>query len=132
MSGLFLLNPPMKIRLSASLFRNAIKVATGQTENDPVAQAAKEAYGISLDFNPFHYYGWPKRYSKLFTATRRVKESVLPQIRTMSLKPSAGTFYHYLTPFDKLFGPFTCQIHRLLLNSHIHNFFCFAGFHTFQ
>lgn len=80
-SGLFLLNPPMKIRLRASLFRNAIKVATGQIKNDPVAQAAKSAYGISLDFNPFHYYGWPKRYSELFMAIRRVKESVLPQIR---------------------------------------------------
>lgn len=81
MSGLFLLNPPMSIRLSASLFRNAIKVASGSIKNNPVVQAAKDAYGISLDFNPFHYYGWPKRYAELFLSIRRVRENVLPQIR---------------------------------------------------
>ena len=81
LSGLFLLNPPMKIRLSASLFRNAIKVATGQIKDDPVANAAKNAYGISIDFNPLHYYGWPKRYAELFLAIRRVRENVIPQIR---------------------------------------------------
>ena len=34
--------------------------------NDKVATAAKSAYGVSLDFNPLHYYGWTKRYLELF------------------------------------------------------------------
>lgn len=81
LSGLFLLNPPLSIRLSVSLFSNALRVATGLVKNNPVVQAAKDAYGVSLDYNPFHYYGWPKRYAELFMAIRRVRENVLPQIR---------------------------------------------------
>lgn len=80
-SGLFLLNPPLKIRLGISFFGNTLKVASGRIKKNPVLQAAKDAYGVSLDFNPFHYYGWPKRYAELFGAIRRVRKSVIPQIR---------------------------------------------------
>ena len=78
-SGLFLLNPPIRISPRLALFSNAIKVAIGRTDN-PVTQAAKKAYGVSLDFNPFHYYGWPLRYLELFKEIRRVRNKVLPDI----------------------------------------------------
>ncbi len=73
LAGLFLLNPPIKLQIRARLFVNSLKVALGQTENDEVAKAAKEAYGMSLDFNPLHYYGWPKRYLELFAEIRRIR-----------------------------------------------------------
>ncbi len=73
LARLFLLNPPLKLRIRARLFVNSLKVAMGRTENDEVAIAAKDAYGISLDTNPLHYYGWPKRYLELFAEIRRIR-----------------------------------------------------------
>lgn len=81
-SKLFLLNPPMIIRPKLGLFRNAFKVAIGQTKNDPVAAAAKDAYGVSLDYNPLHYYGWLQRYLELFAEVRRVRKEVLFFLRS--------------------------------------------------
>lgn len=69
----FLLNPPLRLRLRSRLFVNAVKVALGKTDKDEVAKAAKEAYGITLDKNPLHYYGWPKRYLELFAEIRRIR-----------------------------------------------------------
>ncbi len=80
-SKLFLLNPPMVIKPKWDLFRNAFKVAIGQTKNDPVAAAAKDAYGVSLDFNPLHYYGWLQRYLELFAEVRRVRKEVLRDVK---------------------------------------------------
>ncbi len=80
-SRLFLMNPPMSIRPRPGLLINAVKVATGRTDNDPVAYAAKEAYGISLDLNPLHYYGWPARYIELFREIRRARLHVLPEVK---------------------------------------------------
>ncbi|MDE5874981.1 MAG: alpha/beta fold hydrolase, partial [Muribaculaceae bacterium] len=80
MRGLLLLNPPLRIRLRFTLIKNAIKVMMGQGKDDPVIQAAQDAYGVSIDFNPFHYYGWPARYAELFVEIRRVREKVLPYI----------------------------------------------------
>lgn len=77
LSGLFLLNPPLRIRIKSRLFINSIKVALGMTYNDEVAMAAKNAYGISLDPNLLHYYGWPKRYVELFTEIRRVRKLLM-------------------------------------------------------
>nr|MBD5377878.1 alpha/beta fold hydrolase [Bacteroides sp.] len=76
LSGLFLLNPPLRIKPRLSLLSNALRVMLRATST-PVAQAAKDAYGISLDFNPLHYYGWPLRYIELFNEIRRVKNVVI-------------------------------------------------------
>lgn len=70
---LFLLNPPFMIRLSRQLLVNSFKVAVGRTKNDALAGAAREAYGIALDPNPLHYFGWPKRYLELFAEIRRIR-----------------------------------------------------------
>ena len=76
LSGLFLLNPPLKIRLRSNLLRNTFKVTFGMIEGDEGAKAARDAYGISMDFNPLHYYGWPARYMELFAEIRRVRRSM--------------------------------------------------------
>lgn len=75
-SGLFLLNPPLRIRVKVGLLTNALKVTLGLTEGDAVALAAKDAYGISMDFNPLHYYGWPARYMELFAEIRLIRRSI--------------------------------------------------------
>lgn len=80
LSGLFLLNPPMHVRPRLKLLTNALKVASGNTQYDPIASAAKEAYGISLDLNPLHYYGWLMRYLELFAEIKRVRTKVLHHI----------------------------------------------------
>ena len=81
LSGLFLLNPPMRITPKMHLFSNIFKVAMGNMQNDPVTTAAKSAYGVSLDFNPLHYYGWPKRYLELFAEVKRVREIVISDLQ---------------------------------------------------
>ena len=73
--ALFLLNPPMRIRLTRRLFLNPIKVMLGIT-TDPISMAARDAYGISLDYNPLHYYGWPQRYIELFSEIRRMRKII--------------------------------------------------------
>lgn len=78
-SCLFLMNPPMRIRPRLRLLSNALKVMAGHTENDPVAMAARDAYGISIDYNPLHYYGWLSRYLELFREIRRTK-ALLPKL----------------------------------------------------
>lgn len=75
-SALFLLNPPLKLSIKPRMLVNAIKVTIGLTDNDVIAKAAKEAYGISLDPNPLHYYGWPMRYLELFAEISRIRKSM--------------------------------------------------------
>lgn len=79
-SGLFLMNPPLKVRPTSRLLANAVKVAAG-VKGNPVVEAARDAYGVSLDFNPLHYYGWPARYAELFTEIRRVRSRMLDKVR---------------------------------------------------
>lgn len=78
LSRMFLMNPPIVICPRPRLLTNALKVAAGKTTADPVAAAAKDAYGVSLDVNPLHYYGWPSRYLELFREIHYTKKNVLP------------------------------------------------------
>ena len=73
-----LLNPPLRIRVRSRLVNNCLKVALGRTQNDEMAQAAQTAYGISRDYNPLHYLGWPARYLELFKKIGETK-SLLKQ-----------------------------------------------------
>lgn len=86
--GVFLLCPPLKIRVKPSMPVNSIKVTLGMFSNDPVIAAAKDAYGIRDDFNLFHYYGWPARYMELFAESRRVRD----MLRRMPLKCRVRAF----------------------------------------
>ena len=74
-NAIFLLNPPLRIRPTWRLLTTPVKVMTGYTSN-PVISAAKDAYGISLDYNPLHYYGWPRRYMELFSEIKRIRRIV--------------------------------------------------------
>lgn len=78
--ALFLLNPPLRVAVKPRLLVNIFKVAAGLTQNDPVVRAARDAYGVALDYNPLHYYGWPVRYFELFREIRRVRRDILPLV----------------------------------------------------
>lgn len=79
--AVFLLAPPLSLRLSARLFATPLKVATGRIRPDDVwAQAALRAYGITGGGNPLHYLGWAPRYAELFAEIRRVRR-LCPQFR---------------------------------------------------
>lgn len=73
--AIFLLNPPLRLRLTTKLFVTPVKVMFGLT-SDPVTAVAKAAYGVSIDYNPFHYYGWPRRYLELFSEIGQVRKMV--------------------------------------------------------
>lgn len=79
--ALFLMNPPIRIRPTLGALRNILDVAMGRSHSRPVAAAAKKAYGISLDFNLFHYYGWPGRYIELWREARRIRKEVVCEVR---------------------------------------------------
>ena len=70
--ALFLLNPPLSLRISARMAATSLKVLRGKT-SDPLAAAAKAAYSISADSNPLHYTGWIARYLELFAEIRRTR-----------------------------------------------------------
>ncbi len=97
LSGLFLLNPPMIIRPRISFLTNAFKVAAGCVGNDPVALAAKDAYGVTIDLNPLHYYGWPRRYMELFSEISRIKKEVVSNVKC--------PVWAFLSAKDELVGP---------------------------
>lgn len=93
------------------MFRNAFKVAIGQTHNDPVAAAAKDAYGVSLDFNPLHYYGWPQRYLELFSEVRRIRKEVLKSVRC--------PIRVFLSARDELVSPGSAEVFNALHNAKV-------------
>lgn len=72
--SLFLLNPPLKIRFTKSLFVTPLKVFFNKIAPDDVrTQDAVKAYGIERDPNLLHYVGWIPRYMELFAEIRRVR-----------------------------------------------------------
>lgn len=73
--AIFLLNPPLRLRLTSRLFATPVRVMLGHASN-PVTEAARDAYGVSLDYNPLHYYAWPCRYLELFAEIRQVRDMV--------------------------------------------------------
>lgn len=99
--ALFLLNPPLKLRLTRRLFATPAKIMLGRVD-DPVTKAAKAAYGIAIDRNPLHYYGWPARYIELFreiTRTRKIvgrlrcKLHVFISGRDEMIAPSVASYF---------------------------------------
>lgn len=70
--GLFLLNPPLKLRLTRRSITMPIKVFFGRIDDECV-RAAKAAYSISDDPNLLHYVGWIPRYVELLGEIRRTR-----------------------------------------------------------
>lgn len=100
-SGLFLLNPPLKIRLTRKFFSTPAKVLLRKTD-DPITAAAKAAYSISDSKNPLDYVGWIPRYAELFAEIRRtrplvkniqVNTQVFLSGRDEMVSPAAGKFF---------------------------------------
>ena len=73
--SVFLLNAPLRIRLTKRLFVTPWKIMRKKIAPDDVwTRAAREAYGIEYDANLFHYLGWIPRYIELFAEIRRVRK----------------------------------------------------------
>lgn len=73
--ALFLLNPPLSLRITRRLFTTSFKVKRGKID-DRWTRAAKEAYSISDDPNLFLYLGWIPRYIELFGEIHRMRTVV--------------------------------------------------------
>ena len=64
---LFLLNVPLRIRVTRRLFSTAWKVYRGNVDpSDVRSVAAQNAYILERDRNIFRYAGWIPRYLELF------------------------------------------------------------------
>lgn len=99
--ALFLLNPPLKLHLTRRLFTTPVKVMLGYMDN-AATEAARDAYGIAIDRNPLHYYGWPARYIELFreiirtrkiTGRLRCKLHVFISGRDEMISPSVASYF---------------------------------------
>lgn len=78
--ALFLMNTPLKIRITRRLLSTPFKVLFGNAKKeDKWTQAALAAYGIECDANPLHYIGWIPRYLELFAEIRSVRK-ILSQL----------------------------------------------------
>lgn len=126
--ALFLLNPPLRLRVTPKLLLNPVKMKL-RLSAAPDVMAARRAYSIGDDANPLHYLGWVPRYMELFREISRMRsvihrsqwpdipmvvgisshdEMVSPKvIRFFEGKPrvevlplSESSHYHYL-PADK-------------------------------
>lgn len=73
--AVFLLNPPLRLRLSARLLVTPLKIFTGRVSPDDVwTQAAIKACGVEIDRNLLHYVGWIPRYIELFVEIWRTRK----------------------------------------------------------
>lgn len=70
--ALFLLNPPLSIKLTWRMLVTSFNVMRGKIDN-PRTAAAKASYSISDDSNPLHYIRWIPRYLELFAEIRRIR-----------------------------------------------------------
>ena len=98
--GLFLLNAPLKIRVTSGLFKMCWNVYRG-TGDDPRTLAAKEAYSIAPDKNLLHYIGWIPRYLELFSQIRETGKQ---------LSSVKAPCYVYLSAGDEMVSPKTREL----------------------
>lgn len=74
-AALFLLNTPLKIRITPRLFSTSWKIFYGKIRpSDERVIAAHRAYGIDSDTNILHYIGWVPRYLELFSEIRKTRK----------------------------------------------------------
>lgn len=101
-NAIFLLNLPLRLRLTCRLFSSPIKVFFNKiSADDEWALAAKRAYGIDADSNILHYAGWLPRYLELFAEIRRVRK-IIHQIKI----PVTAFFSHH----DEMVSPRSAEI----------------------
>ena len=76
-SGMFLLDVPVQLRLTFGLVQTIAKVYFDRiSPEDAKGLAAKNCCGIQLCPNPLPYLGWIPRYLELFRKIRRVRNSL--------------------------------------------------------
>lgn len=74
---LFLLNVPLKVRVTFRLFRTSWRVFTGNMKpDDKWSIAAQNAYGIERDPHILRYFGWIPRYLELFSEIRKTRKMI--------------------------------------------------------
>ena len=74
---LFLLNVPLKVRVTFRLFRTSWRVFTGNMKpDDKWSIAAQNAYGIERDPHILRYFGWIPRYLELFSEIRKTRKII--------------------------------------------------------
>ena len=74
--SIFLLAVPLRVQLSFSAIKNALKVVFNRYEDDEIALAFKNSCGVSLTYNPIDYIRCIPRYLELFTESRRIRKSI--------------------------------------------------------
>lgn len=72
---LFLMNPPLKLRLRFKLLKTTWRVFRGNIKpDDEWSLAARNAYGIERDTHILRYLGWVPRYLELFREIRKTRK----------------------------------------------------------
>ena len=101
---LFLLNVPLKVRVTFRLFRTAWRVFTGNIKpDDKWSLAAQNAYSIERDSHILRYLGWIPRYLELFFEIRKTRK-IIGKLRTPS--------HVYLSMLDEMISPKCSEIFK--------------------
>lgn len=98
--ALFLLNPPLSLRITRRLLTTPLKIMRGKID-DRWTLAAKEAYSISDDPNLLHYIAWIPRYLELFREISRTRKIV----GKLSVKTRV-----YLSAHDEMVSPRSAKL----------------------
>jgi len=94
---LFLLNVPLKVRVTLRLFRTSWRVFTGNIKpDDKWSLAAQNAYSIERDNHILRYFGWIPRYLELFSEIRKTRK-IIGKLQTPS--------HIYLSMLDEMVSP---------------------------
>ena len=94
---LFLLNVPLKVRVTLRLFRTSWRVFTGNIKpDDKWSLAAQNAYSIERDNHILRYFGWIPRYLELFSEIRKTRK-IIGKLPTPS--------HIYLSMLDEMVSP---------------------------
>ena len=75
--ALFLLSIPLKIQISFSALKNALKVIFDKCENNEIALAFRNSCSITLGYNPIDYIFCIPRYLELFKKIRHTRKSII-------------------------------------------------------
>jgi len=74
--ALFLLAVPLKVQISFSAVKNALKVVFKKYQNDELALAFRNSCSITMTCNPIDYIRCVPRYLELFAEIRHAKKSI--------------------------------------------------------
>ncbi len=101
---LFLLNVPLKVRVTFRLFRTSWRVFTGKIKpDDQWSLAAQNAYSIERDHHILRYLGWIPRYLELFSEIRKTRK-IIGELSVPS--------HIYLSMQDEMVSPKCREIFR--------------------